>query len=63
MFKKVIVIDGKGHLMGRLASYVAKHLLAGTPPATQASASSSSAPRASTSPARSSATRSSSANS
>ena len=39
MFKKVIVIDGKGHLMGRLASYVAKHLLAGTPPTTQVSAS------------------------
>ena len=30
MFKKVIVIDGKGHLMGRLASYVAKALLSGT---------------------------------
>ena len=30
MFKKVIVIDGKGHLMGRLASYIAKQLLSGT---------------------------------
>ena len=29
MYKKVIVIDGKGHLMGRLASYVAKELLSG----------------------------------
>lgn len=30
MFKKVIVIDGKGHLLGRLASIVAKTLLSGT---------------------------------
>jgi large subunit ribosomal protein L13Ae len=30
MFEKQIVIDGKGHLMGRLASYVAKQLLSGT---------------------------------
>ena len=29
MFEKVIVIDGKGHLLGRLASYVAKELLRG----------------------------------
>jgi hypothetical protein len=29
MFKKQIVIDGKGHMMGRLASYVAKQLLSG----------------------------------
>jgi len=29
MYKKVVVIDGKGHLMGRLASYVAKQLLSG----------------------------------
>jgi hypothetical protein len=29
MFKKLIVIDGKGHLLGRLASYVAKALLSG----------------------------------
>jgi len=29
MFKKVVVIDGKGHLLGRLASYVAKQLLTG----------------------------------
>jgi len=30
MFRKTIVIDGKGHLLGRLASYVAKQLLSGT---------------------------------
>ena len=29
MFEKEILIDGKGHLMGRLASIVAKHLLNG----------------------------------
>ena len=29
MFKKQIVVDAKGHLMGRLASYVAKQLLSG----------------------------------
>ena len=29
MFKKETVIDGKGHIMGRLASYVAKQLLSG----------------------------------
>jgi hypothetical protein len=29
MFKKVIVVDGKAHLLGRLASYVAKQLLQG----------------------------------
>jgi len=31
MFQKQIVIDGKGHLLGRLASYVAKQLLSGIP--------------------------------
>ena len=30
MFKKLIVVDGKGHLLGRLASYLAKALLSGT---------------------------------
>ena len=30
MFKKVIVVDAKGHLLGRLASYLAKQLLNGT---------------------------------
>lgn len=29
MFEKEIVIDAKGHLMGRLAATVAKELLAG----------------------------------
>ena len=29
MFDKEIVIDGKGHLMGRLASIVAKEILSG----------------------------------
>ena len=29
MFQKQIIIDAKGHLMGRLASYVAKQLLSG----------------------------------
>jgi len=29
MFEKEVVIDGKGHLAGRLASYVAKELLNG----------------------------------
>ena len=29
MFEKEIVIDGKGHLMGRLAAVVAKELLNG----------------------------------
>ena len=32
MFNKVVVIDAKGHLMGRLASYVAKQLLSGIYP-------------------------------
>ena len=29
MFQKQIIIDAKGHLLGRLASYVAKQLLSG----------------------------------
>jgi large subunit ribosomal protein L13Ae len=29
MFQKVVIVDGKGHLMGRLASVVAKELLSG----------------------------------
>lgn len=28
-FNKVVVIDARGHLQGRLASYVAKQLLSG----------------------------------
>ncbi len=35
MFKKLIVVDAKGHLLGRLASYVAKALLSGTYPSMQ----------------------------
>ena len=29
MFEKEIIIDGKGHLLGRLASIVAKELMCG----------------------------------
>ena len=29
MFEKLVIIDGKGHLSGRLASIVAKELLNG----------------------------------
>jgi large subunit ribosomal protein L13Ae len=29
MFEKELIIDGKGHLLGRLASIVAKQLLNG----------------------------------
>ena len=29
MFDKVVVVDARGHLLGRLASYVAKQLLSG----------------------------------
>jgi large subunit ribosomal protein L13Ae len=29
VFDKVVVIDARGHLQGRLASYVAKQLLSG----------------------------------
>lgn len=35
MFHKQIVIDAKGHLLGRLASYVAKQLLSGIDSLTQ----------------------------
>ena len=35
MFKKLIVDDAKGHLLGRLASYIAKTLLSGTQSLTQ----------------------------
>jgi large subunit ribosomal protein L13Ae len=35
MFKKQIVVDAKGHLLGRLASYVAKQLLEGNKKFTQ----------------------------
>lgn len=29
MFEKVVVVDGRGHLLGRLASTIAKELLGG----------------------------------
>jgi large subunit ribosomal protein L13Ae len=29
MFTREVVVDGKGHILGRLASYVAKELLNG----------------------------------
>jgi len=29
MFEKLVIIDGKGHLLGRLASIIAKELLSG----------------------------------
>jgi large subunit ribosomal protein L13Ae len=29
MFEKQVVIDGKGHMLGRLASVIAKELLSG----------------------------------
>jgi large subunit ribosomal protein L13Ae len=29
MFEKEIIVDGRGHLLGRLASIVAKELLSG----------------------------------
>lgn len=50
MFQKQIVIDAKGHLLGRLASYVAKQLLSGISLLTQDKESSSSEPKPSTSP-------------
>jgi ribosomal protein L13 len=35
MFKKLVVVDGRGHLLGRLASYIAKTLLSGESSITQ----------------------------
>jgi len=29
MFEKEVIVDGKDHLLGRLASYIAKELLRG----------------------------------
>ena len=63
MFKKLIVVDGKGHLLGRLASYLAKALLSGTYALMQDKESSLSDVRESILPAHSSETRSSSQNS
>ena len=54
MFQKQIIIDAKGHLLGRLASYVAKQLLSGSIFITQAKKLSLSEPKESTSPDHSS---------
>jgi len=48
MFHRQIVIDAKGHLLGRLASYVAKQLLSGIFSFMQDKESSSSEPKEST---------------
>jgi ribosomal protein L13 len=63
MFKKLVVVDAKGHLLGRLASYIAKTLLSGKSPLTQAKELQSSGLKASISPAHSSETRLNSQNS
>ena len=62
MFKKLIVVDAKGHLLGRLASYIAKALLSGTTTTIQDKESQSSDARVSISPAPYSETKSSSPN-
>lgn len=54
MFKKLIVVDAKGHLLGRLASYIAKALLSGTNPKMQDKELQSSDAKESISPALSS---------
>lgn len=54
MFRKLIVVDAKGHMLGRLASYVAKALLSGTKSLIQAKESPSSDVKASIFPAPSS---------
>jgi ribosomal protein L13 len=54
MFQKQIIIDAKGHLLGRLASYVAKQLLSGSIFITQAKKLSLSELKESTSPDHSS---------
>ena len=63
MFHKQIVIDAKGHLLGRLASYVAKQLLSGIDSLTQDKELLSSELKESTSLAPSSETKSDSLNS
>lgn len=63
MFYKQIVIDAKGHLLGRLASYVAKQLLSGTVCLTQDKELSSSELKESTSQDLSSEIKSDSLNS
>lgn len=57
MFKKLIVVDAKGHLLGRLASYIAKTLLSGSHSLTQVKELQLSELRALTSLAPSSETR------
>lgn len=63
MFKKLIVVDAKGHLLGRLASYIAKALLSGTHSLIQDKELQLSDARESTLPALSSETKSNSQNS
>ena len=63
MFKKLIVVDAKGHLLGRLASYIAKALLSGKSPAIQDKELLSFVAKESISPARSSEIKSNSQNS
>lgn len=63
MFQKQIVIDAKGHLLGRLASYVAKQLLSGIVCLTQDKELSSSELKGSTLPDPSSEIKSDSLNS
>jgi ribosomal protein L13 len=63
MFKKLIVVDAKGHLLGRLASYIAKTLLSGNPSLIQDKESQSSGLKESISQDRSSETKSDSPNS
>jgi len=62
MFKKLIVVDAKGHLLGRLASYIAKALLSGTFPTIQDKELLSSDVKASISPDHSSEIKSNSHN-
>jgi hypothetical protein len=63
LFKKLVVVDAKGHLLGRLASYIAKTLLGGTSFLMQVSESQLLGLKVSTSPDLSSETKSSSQNS
>jgi hypothetical protein len=63
LFKKLVVVDAKGHLLGRLASYIAKTLLGGTSSPMQVSESQLLGLKVSTSPDLSSETKLSSQNS
>jgi hypothetical protein len=60
MFKKLVVVDAKGHLLGRLASYIAKSLLSGTSLTIQDKELQLSGAKVLTSPALSSETKSNS---